>query len=673
MEASRAFFWNVGHVRTAIYVLAFIPSFLIAYGIYRRFLLWRKGGEHNRLTHFPARIFSFFQNGIFQRRVFREAYPGLMHGLIFFGFVILFIGTTLIALQEDFTLPLFHWEYLKGSFYLFYSLVLDIFGALAIMGVLMALYRRLVLMPDRLDHRKDDNLILYLFLLILITGFLIEGFRIYASELQAHPDWSRWSPVGLFLASSLKHFGIGYTTSLYLHRFFWWLHLIAAFAFLSLIPYTKLIHIFTGAANTFLRSNPPIGRLIPIDIENSEVFGAGKYQDFSWKHLFDLDVCVRCGRCQDVCPAYLSGKPLSPKALIQDLKSGMVHNLDEKDPPSIIGTIIQEETIWSCTTCMACVEQCPLFINPMDKVIEMRRYRVLGCGSLPDEARPMMRNLEIFGDVNGRGAAHREDWSFNLGVPHIGTDGLNAEILLWVGCSGSFHPRYQEAMRAMVKILKTGGVRFGVLGKEELCCGDVARRLGDEEVFLSLARRNIASFKKYNIKKIVTLCPHGFNTLKNEYRALEGGDFEVVHAVEFVLELIKKNKISLKYPVVKQVTIHDPCYLGRANHIYEPLREMIKSVPGIDFKELRRNRENALCCGGGGGRMWLHENAGENINHLRSEEIKESGVQVVGTACPFCLTMLEDGINSLEMDNRPKVMDLIEIIAASLEEAKNVV
>ena len=219
----------------------------------------------------------------------------------------------------------------------------------------------------------------------------------------------------------------------------------------------------------------------------------------------------------------------------------------------------------------------------------------------------------------------------------------------------------------MVKIFKSGGIRFGILGKEELCCGDAARRLGDEEVFLDLAMKNIASFEKYHVKKIVTLCPHGFNTLKNEYKSL-GGDFEVMHAIEFVLGLIKEKKISTRYPVAKRMTIHDPCYLGRVNHIYEPLRKVVRSVPGLDTKELRRNRENAFCCGGGGGRMWLHENIGENINNLRAEEIRESGVELVGTACPFCLTMLEDGIKSLEMEKQPKVMDLIEIVASSLEE-----
>jgi Fe-S oxidoreductase len=301
----------------------------------------------------------------------------------------------------------------------------------------------------------------------------------------------------------------------------------------------------------------------------------------------------------------------------------------------------------------------------MDKIVDIRRYQVLGRGLLPAEAMPMIRNLEIYGDVNGKGIAHKGDWALNLDVPRISDEGLNPKILLWVGCSGAFHPKYQEVTRAMVKILKAGGVSFGILGKEELCCGDAARRLGDEEVFLDLALKNISSFNKYHINKIVTVCPHGFNTLKNEYPAL-GGNFEVMHAIEFVLRLIEQKKISLKYPVDKRMAIHDPCYLGRVNHIYEPLREVSRSVPGIDLKELERNRENAFCCGGGGGRMWLHEKIGQNINNLRAEEIGESGVELVGTACPFCLTMLEDGISSLEMEKPPRVMDIIEIVASSL-------
>ena len=407
----------------------------------------------------------------------------------------------------------------------------------------------------------------------------------------------------------------------------------------------------------------------PVSLEKGTI-GADTVLDLSWKQLLDAESCVSCGRCEENCPASASGKPLSPRKVMGDILTQMEDVRRRGNDPinpsfPVLEDIITYDEIWACTTCMACVEQCPIFIEPMDKILDMRRYQVLGRGLLPTEARSMIRDLEIFGDVNGKGLAHRGDWALNLGVPHISDEGLNPEILLWVGCSGAFHPKYQETTRAMVRILKAGGINFGILGKEERCCGDAARRLGNEEVFLDLAVKNIASFNKYHIKKIVTLCPHGFNTLKNEYPAL-GGNFEVMHAIEFVLRLIEQKKIFLKYPVAKRMAIHDPCYLGRVNQIYEPLREVGRSVPGIDLKELKRNRANAFCCGGGGGRMWLHENIGQNINNLRAQEIRESGIELVGTACPFCLTMLEDGISALEMEKPPRVMDIIEIVASSL-------
>ncbi len=376
MDAYRTFFWDAGWTASH-YVLGILTCLIILYGLYRRFLLWRKGEKENRLTHLPARIGSFIINGLFQRRIFREGYAGIMHGFIFFGFLILFIGGMLIGVQEHITLPLFGVDFLYGPFYLAYSLILDIFGALAIVGVLMALYRRLILKPDRLDNQKDDNPVLYLLLFILVTGFMVEGFRFIAN----HPEWSKWSPIGLFTADIFKGLGVGKAGGVTLHKVFWWLHVLAAFAFLAIIPYTKLIHIFTGSADTFLRPDPPKGRLIPIDIENSETFGVEKYNEFTWKQLFDLDACIRCGRCQDVCPAYMSGKPLSPKNFIQSLRAGLEKGLEGDDPPSIIGSVIDEEVTWSCTTCRACEEVCPLFIEHVPKHMELRRH--LGRSQVP--------------------------------------------------------------------------------------------------------------------------------------------------------------------------------------------------------------------------------------------------------------------------------------------------
>jgi len=665
MEASRAFFWNIGHVRIAVYILSLVPLSFIGYGLYQRYCLWHQGIAEKRLNHLPARILSFLQNGLFQKRVFRESYPGLMHGFIFFGFVILFTGTALIALQEDFTLPLFRWEYLKGTFYLIYSLTLDIFGVLAGMGVLMALYRRLILKPDRLDHRKDDMLVLYLLLFILITGFIVEGLRLFTHEIPLHPQWSRWSPVGLFTATLMKEISLNQKIALRLHQFFWWLHLSAAFTFLALIPYTKLLHIFTGLSNTFLKPDTPTGRLIPIDIENSETFGVEKYSELSWKHLFDLDACIRCGRCQDVCPAYLSGKPLSPKAFIQDLRTGLKHELDKKEPSAIITSVIQAETLWACTTCRACEEACPLLIEHVPKHIELRRHQVLALAKFPSEIRNTFKNLERQGNPWGIPKSHRDEWAMDLGdVPLFTADIAKNSYLLWVGCACSFDENNIKSITALIHLLKLADIPFGILGKQETCCGDAARRIGNEYLFQLEAEQNISTFKELGVKRIITLCPHGYHVFRNEYPDF-GGNYEVFHHTEIMASIL--SKLPLKKSGIGAVTYHDPCYLGRYNNIYEAPRRVIAKAGG-KLVEMQHTREKSLCCGGGGGHIWMEEQAGQRISHLRITDAMVTQSPVVLTACPHCLTMLTDGTKEKEVTEKIKILDIARWLEGNLEE-----
>ena len=580
------------------------------------------------------------------KKILRNRYTGTAHLMLFWGLALPVL--IVVLAQFRFAMP----DILARIL----SLLLDVLGSAMLVGTLFFLARRI----KSTDPGKAKRTIfpLLVLLIILLTGFLASGARISI----IHPGFSWSSPVGWLVSLVLPN------SPLFM-QFMIRIHFFLVLFFIAILPFTFMRHVAAAPLNVYYRKKGPRGEMKPVSLEKGTI-GAGTVLDLSWKQLLDAEACVSCGRCEENCPASASGKPLSPRKVMGDILTQMEDVRRRGNDPinpsfPVLEDIITYDEIWACTTCMACVEQCPIFIEPMDKILDMRRYQVLGRGLLPTEARSMIRDLEIFGDVNGKGLAHRGDWALNLGVPHISDEGLNPEILLWVGCSGAFHPKYQETTRAMVRILKAGGVRFGILGKEERCCGDAARRLGNEEVFLDLAVKNIASFNKYHIKKIVTLCPHGFNTLKNEYPAL-GGNFEVMHAIEFVLRLIEQKKIFLKYPVAKRMAIHDPCYLGRVNQIYEPLREVGRSVPGIDLKELKRNRANAFCCGGGGGRMWLHENIGQNINNLRAQEIRESGIELVGTACPFCLTMLEDGISALEMEKPPRVMDIIEIVASSL-------
>jgi Fe-S oxidoreductase len=456
------------------------------------------------------------------------------------------------------------------------------------------------------------------------------------------------------------------------------LHFFAVLVLIAAIPFTFMRHAAASPLNVFYRKKGARAALTLPSIESGAI-GAKTVEDLSWKQLLDAEACVACGRCDENCPAAISGKPLSPRKIIRNIREQIetvtaAQKRLSKEPgnraePPLLESAITADEMWACTSCMACVEHCPVFIEPLDKIIDLRRYQVMGEARLPAEARPMIRDLELYGDVQGKGAAHRTDWALNREVPGISgistQNGSDVDTLLWVGCSGAFHPRNQETSRSMVKILKAAGIRFAILGKEEVCCGDPARRLGDEILFRKLARANIDRLNQYQVKKIVTLCPHCLNTLKNDYAEL-GCKLEVVHATELVTTLIRDNRIGLKYPVADNMAVHDACYLGRYNQVYQPPRDICRAVPGARLKEPARNRDNGFCCGGGGGRMWLHENIGHNINVLRAEEMANTDVDLIGTACPYCLVMLDDGVKSLELEKTPKVADIIDVVADSL-------
>ncbi len=575
------------------------------------------------------------------RKILQNRLAGIAHLALFWGVVF----PLLIALLAQFGLTL------PAPLAQVFSFLSDALGILLLAGILFFLGKRF--RSHRPEAPKRVLLPLGLLLLIVLSGFLAEGARL--SILDSPFRWD--TPAGAFFAE------ISPASPLFMQGMIR-IHFFSVLLFIAILPFTFLRHLITGCLNVFYRNEGPLGGMFaqanPEKALSQGHIGAKQTADFTWKQLLDARSCVSCGRCDDHCPALISGKPLSPRKILRTIQEQMTTSFS-----ALLEDAVTPEEIWACTTCMACAESCPVFIAPVEKIAEMREYRVMGKGLLPEEARGMMHDLEVFGDVNGKGIAHKTDWAFSLKLPLGSSAEARERILLWVGCSGAFHPRYQEISRSMVQILQAGGVPFSILGQEELCCGDPARKLGDEDLFLNLARRNIHTLNKQNFHKIVCLCPHCFNTLKNEYSAL-GGNFEVVHAVQLIRELIEAKKITLKYPLEKSLTIHDPCYLGRGNGIYEPLRTVAGSVPGIRLQELERNRGNAFCCGGGGGRMWLHENTGRNINQIRAEEISLSGVQMVGTACPYCLTMLEDGISSLERKDPPRVMDLIEIVDSAL-------
>ncbi|MFK5954592.1 MAG: 4Fe-4S dicluster domain-containing protein [Desulfobacterium sp.] len=592
------------------------------------------------------------------KEILKRPTVGAAHMAVFWGFVLpMFI---IFLSQFGFSIPTIPARLL--------SLLQEVAGVAMLIGTVYLLKCRIQAGSqshdkDRIEAVGAEAPKRTIFPMAILVVVLVSGFLAESSRLSITGNSTAWaSPMGWLLS-------IGTPASPWFMQMMIRLHFFAVLVFIASIPFTFMRHLAASPLNVFYKKQGPKAALRKIKPNAGEI-GAKTVEDFSWKQLLETEACVSCGRCEENCPAFISGKPLSPKKVIRKIleqaesEAASQRFFSKVSAQSLLEDVISKDEIWACTTCMACVEHCPIFVEPMDKIVDIRRYQVMGKGDLPTEARPMIRDLELYGDVQGKGMAHRADWAMNQDVPKVG-DVDNAEVLFWVGCSGAFHPRNRETALAMVKIFKAANVSFGILAEEEVCCGEPARKLGDEALFQNLAMQNIQRLKQHQVKKIVTLCPHCLNTLKNEYPEL-GCDIPVVHATQFVMDLIKDKRITLRYPVASKMAVHDACYLGRYNEVYEPPRDICKAVPGTQLKELVRNRESSFCCGGGGGRMWLHENSGQNINLIRAQEIADADIDIIGTSCPFCLVMLDDGVKSLGREDVPKVADIIDIIAEAM-------
>jgi len=648
-------------------LILLVSLVIMIYGIYQRYLLWCLGKEGEKLDRIGERIKSVIYFAIGHRRILNtsELYPGLMHLLIFVGFIVPLSMTVLAMLESSLSLPPFF-----RSIYPYVALTLDISGLLALIGLLLALVRRYIVRPERLDNRPDDAIALMGVLAIVIVGFLVAGLRITITE----PDWMFFSPTALAVSWYIKTFGIHEATLAIIHKWIWKVHCLLVVLFVSYVAYSKLLHIITSTLNIFLRNLGPVGAIRVItDFETAETFGVSNLEEFSRRQLINLDACTRCGRCQDNCPAHLSEKPLSPKKLIQDLK---VH-LEEKGrvllstntqadggTPSLIGEVVSEDTLWACTACLNCHEQCPVFIPTFDKTIEMRRYLVLMESRFPSEVQLVFRNMENNSNPWGVGKHLRAEWCRDLGVKTLAED-PEVDILYFPGCAGAFDDRNKKVAIALVKLLQKAGVKFAILGTQEGCCGDSARRIGNEYLYKTLVDVNIEVLKTYNVKKIITTCPHCYNTLKNEYPQF-GGNYEVIHQTEFLNSLIEQRKLKFNGGNPLTVTYHDSCILGRYNQIYNQPRNILASIPGITLKEMERTRNRSFCCGAGGGRMWMEEHLGKRINEMRIDQALELKPDMIATACPYCLTMLEDGVKAKGLEEQVKTLDIAELLEKAI-------
>ncbi len=667
----REIMWNLPPSTPAVmYGLFAVVVAVFAWALFERIGTYRRGRpeREDRLGDPWTRTGDTLRIAVGQARVVEKRIGGFMHLMIYSAFIALFIVTCLVAVEFDLGIRI-----LDGGFYIVFKLFADTFGLVLLAGIVVALVRRYVFRPRGLTRDGDDLVQLLLIGAIGVTGFLVEAVRLAATQPAAAPFSYASNVIAPLFA------GRGLESLLSLHRSLWWTHMLLAFGFLASIPLSKMIHLGTGTVSVFLRSSRPKGALQPIpNIEEEEKIGAAQVFDFSWKQLLSSDACTKCGRCQDECPAFAAGMPLSPRDVVLKTRDQMARDmywslvpsaavLDRKTGkpavPDFAFEVLSPDEIWSCTTCRACMRACPVLIEHIDMIVDVRRGYV-SASKVPDTARTALRKMGDTGNPWGLPQDDRAQWAKGLGVP-FAADKKDFEYLWWVGCAGAYDPRNQKVTRTIASLLSRAGVNYATLGLEETCCGESARRLGEEGLFqLGMVETVKELFSTYDVKKVVTQCPHCFNTFRSEYPQF-GVNVEVVHHSVLLRDLIAQGKLVPRKPINRLVAFHDSCYLGRHNDIYDAPRDVLAAVPGLTVNEPAKSRENGFCCGAGGGGMWV-ELPGKRINHIRFDQLMQTGANATGSACPYCLVMFDDAVKFHNLDDAVKARDIAEIVAESL-------
>jgi Fe-S oxidoreductase/nitrate reductase gamma subunit len=609
------------------------------------------------------RLGDFFVNALVQVRVLKKAYPAVMHKLIYIGVTIQVLGTIINILNMLLFLP---WviTFPRGTAYLVYELIMDIAGGMILAGVIMAFFRRLVLRPKSLETRWDDYFALSLLALIPLLGFSMEATRLLATN----PPWAAWSPIGNLVARLFASLGLTPQGATQIHDVLFWVHAGVALLLVASIPFTKMRHVVYIPLHVIFRPQRKTGALEKIEnIDQAEILGVGKVSEFTSQQLLSFDACVNCGRCEEACPSNISGSAYSPRTLIQTLRKTMVESLEShngKSNQELFAETFSEAYPWQCTTCGACTVRCPAFVNPVDEIVDMRRYQALTTGKVPKSVADALRNIERQGNPWGIPAQDRLIWSEGLNLREL-APGDETDVLYFVGCASAFDDRNKKVARSFVHLLQKANVNFGVLGFDETCCGETARRMGNEYLFQVFAEQNLEAMRKIKFNRIVTQCPHCFNTLKNEYPQF-GSNYKVQHYTEFLSELSLSKEISPNGNGLKgRLAYHDSCYLGRYNQIYQAPRQLLQNAK-LNPLELPRQGENSFCCGGGGGQMWLETDPNTRINHRRLADALQVKADVVATACPYCLLMFDDAIRSKGLSEQIQVMDIAELLERQL-------
>jgi Fe-S oxidoreductase len=635
--------------------------------------LVRLGQPVDRFHDIPKRVEYEATVVLGQRKLLQRALPGIMHAFIFWGFLVLL--TTIAEaigqiVDRSFRIPLI------GETPAL-NLIQDLFAVLVLVGLAIAVYIRKIQRPERFQgsHLREADYILLWIAGIIVTLYGIKSTAVAAVAVR-NPAW-------YFVSNPLSHLwsGFGGKALSTLSYSFLWAHVVLIFSFLVYIPYSKHLHIVTSSINVFFSNTKPRGTLRPVKIdmealESSDempVLGAASLEDLTWKEALDLYTCTECGRCQSVCPAWNTGKPLSPKLLIMNLRDHLFEQGpkilaakkagEEYEKVPLNPDVVEDEVVWDCVTCGACMQECPVNIEHVDHIVDMRRNLVMAESRFPAEAGTLLRNLENASNPWGMQQGSRGDWADGLDFEVPRVNGTAPEYLYWVGCAGSFDERARKITQAVARVLHAAGVEFAILGPEELCNGDPARRIGNEYLFQTLAEQNVETMNSKGVRKVVVNCPHCFNTLRNEYPQY-GGSYEVIHHTQLFARLIDEGRLRPSEEVQALLTYHDPCYLGRHNSEYDAPRKVLDAVPGVQTVEMHRHRERAFCCGAGGARMWMEEHLGKRINAERTEEAISTGADTMGVACPYCLIMLDDGAKAKGGELR--VLDVAQVLDQAL-------
>ncbi|MCJ7552486.1 MAG: (Fe-S)-binding protein [Ignavibacteriaceae bacterium] len=625
--------------------------------------------KDDRFDNIGERLKRVWTIAFAQSKLLRDPVAGTLHFLIFWGFI-LFIIAVLESIVQGFYSP-FSLEFL-GSFYSVITIIHEIFALLVILSVLVSLYRRFIIKVPRLDVEKsgkiDAAFVLLMIMFVCITMFGQNASAIAMNGFIQHENEFR--PIS---ASLSKIIFIDGSSAGFFYEFFWWAHIIIIFVFLNFLPYSKHLHVLSSIPNVFFANLEPERntlKTLNLEDENADQFGVSDIEHFSWKQLLDGYSCTECGRCTSVCPANIVGKTLSPRKIIVDIRARTEakapllvagKNDEEVFKKTLVHDYITDLELWQCTTCMACVQECPVMIEHIDSIVDMRRYLVLSESQFPSNLNSVFKSIETNFSPWAFNPADRADWAEGLNIKTMAED-RNTEYLFWVGCAGSFDDRYKKVSRAFATLMQKAGVDFRILGSEEKCNGDTARRLGNEYLAQMMMIDNVETLNNYGVNKIVTACPHCYHSLKNEYKQF-GGNFEVKHHTEIISELIEEGKIKLNGSKESQkITYHDSCYLGRYNDIYNPPRKTLNKISSIELVEMKRNKSRGYCCGAGGGRMFLEDEEGGRINEERTREALETNASTVASACPFCMTMLTDGVKHFEKADEVFIKDIAEIV-----------